>query len=87
MLHYRNGGLAIDSTSADGWIAVPLEEETILWPQPGTAETPFHLLPYEELLARLRASTNIRVVPDADAESGYRVDTAEFPGWKDLPSW
>jgi hypothetical protein len=31
--------------------------------------------------------TNVRVVEDKTSPSGYKVDLAPFPGWKDLPTW
>jgi hypothetical protein len=49
--------------------------------------TPFHTLPYQEILERIRALTNLRVVPDDKAETGYRVEIGPFPGWKTLPTW
>jgi hypothetical protein len=44
-------------------------------------------LPYEEILERLRALTNLRVVPDEASDTGYRVDAGPFPGWKTVPVW
>jgi hypothetical protein len=49
--------------------------------------TPLHTLPYEELLERLRSFTNLRVVADESADTGYRVEVGPFPGWKKLPIW
>jgi hypothetical protein len=49
--------------------------------------TPFHALPYEEILDGLRGLTNLRVVPDDRSDSGYRVAIGPFPGWKNLPEW
>jgi hypothetical protein len=48
---------------------------------------PFQTLPNDELLAKLRALTNLRVVPDAGSATGYRVEIGPFPGWKKLPEW
>jgi hypothetical protein len=48
---------------------------------------PFHTLPYEELLDRLRAVTNLRVVPDEESASGYRIEIDPFPGWAEVPEW
>jgi hypothetical protein len=52
-----------------------------------TEGTPFHTLPYQEILERLPAFTNLRVVPDESSGSGYRVEIGPFPGWKTLPEW
>ena len=31
--------------------------------------------------------TNLRVVEDGAAASGYRLDLDPFPGWRDVPTW
>lgn len=49
--------------------------------------TPFHTLPYEEVLNRIRGMTNLRVVPDESSGIGYRVEIGPFPGWAKLPEW
>jgi len=36
---------------------------------------------------RIRALTNLRVVPDEGSDTGYRVEIGPFPGWKKLPDW
>jgi WD40 repeat protein len=68
------------------WVASGSQDGTIrLWPMP--QRTPFHTLPYEEILDRLRGMTNLHVVPDDESDTGYRVDVGPFPGWKNLPEW
>jgi DNA-binding winged helix-turn-helix (wHTH) protein/WD40 repeat protein len=72
-------GRRLASVSADG--------TTRLWPMPDMDQPPFHTLPYEEMLERLRSLTNLRVVSDDDEPTGYRLDVAPFPGWEDVPVW
>lgn len=70
-------GRFIASGSQDGTIRV--------WPMP--KGRPFHTLPYDEILARLRSFTNLRVVPDPASADGYRYDAGPFPGWAKAPEW
>jgi hypothetical protein len=52
------------------------------------AGRPFHALPRRDLLARLRSLTNVRVLEDAAAPSGYRLGAEPFRGWQTPPpSW
>ena len=50
-------------------------------------QRPFHTIPYEEFLERLRALTNLRVVPDEESSTGYGIDIGPFPGWETVPEW
>jgi hypothetical protein len=54
---------------------------------PDVSQPPFHTLPYGELIARLDAMTNLRVVEDEDATAGYALELGPFPGWNDVPTW
>ena len=54
---------------------------------PDVTSPPFHTLPYDEILERLRSFTNLRVVRNEGAETGYRVEAGPFPGWETLPTW
>jgi hypothetical protein len=49
--------------------------------------TPFHTLPYDELLERLRTLTNVRVVEDESSSTGYTIEIGPFPGWEKVPEW
>ena len=40
-----------------------------------------------ELMAKLDALTNLRVVRDPTASTGWKLDVGPFPGWKDVPTW
>ena len=79
----------IDEVAVDPhgrWVASAGADSTIrVWPMP--QGPPFHTLPYEELLDRLRAVTNLRVVPDEESASGYRTEIGPFPGWREVPEW
>jgi WD40 repeat protein len=87
LLYGHDRGVTSVAVSPDGrWIASGSQDGTIrLWPMP--EGQPFHTLPYDELLIRLRSFTNLRVVRDEGAETGYRVEAGPFPGWKEVPEW
>ena len=76
------------AVSADGrWIASAADDQLFLWPMPEMTKPPLHSLPHDELVAKLETLTNLRVVPDASATSGWKLDIGPFPGWKDVPAW
>jgi WD40 repeat protein len=54
-----------------------------VWPMP--EGQPFHTLPRGELLDRLRALTNYRIVDDSKSSSGHRLDFEPFKGWNRKP--
>ena len=75
------------AVSPDGrWIVSGGEDGSIrLWPMP--EGPPFHTLPYEEILEKLRGLTNLRVVEDETSSAGYRLSVGPFPGWEKVPTW
>jgi WD40 repeat protein len=74
--------------SPDGrWVASVGDEAIHLWPMPDVTKPPLHTLPHEELMAKLDALTNLRVVRDPDLPSGWKLDIGPFPGWEDVPTW
>ena len=77
------------SVSPDGkWIASAGEDGTIrLWPMPDFGKPPLHTLPHDELVAKLRTLTNLRVVADPGSASGYKIEPGPFPGWAKVPEW
>ena len=83
------GGLVYSlAFSPDGrWIASTAGNDIRLWPMPDLSQPPLHTLPHDVLLAKLDRLTNVRVVEDKASPSGYKIDLAPFPGWKDVPKW
>jgi len=75
--------------SPDGrWIASGGIDATIrLWKMPDVSTPPLHTLPHDELLAKLKTLTNLRVVRDEDSPSGWTLEVGPFPGWKTVPTW
>jgi dipeptidyl aminopeptidase/acylaminoacyl peptidase len=69
------------------WIASKSGTDVRLWPMPDLSKAPFHALPYDELMAKLRSFRNLEVVEDEASSTGYRLEVGPFPGWKDVPTW
>ena len=63
-------GRVIASTSVDGTVRI--------WPMP--QGQPLHTWSRDALLHKLRSLTNVRIVPDASAASGYRTTFLPFQG-------
>jgi len=72
-------GRSIVSAGDDGTVRI--------WPMPDVTQPPLHTLPYEELLAKLRSLTNLRVIPDTSSPTGYTTKAEEFRGWREAPRW
>jgi WD40 repeat protein len=70
------------------WVASTGEDDTLrLWPMPDLDQPPIHALPHDELVAKLKTLTNLRVVRDPESAVGWKVDLDRFPGWKEMPTW
>jgi WD40 repeat protein len=74
--------------SPDGrWIASVGDEGIRLWPMPDLSKPPLHTLPREELIAKLKTLTNLRVVRDEESATGWTLEVGRFPGWDKVPVW
>jgi WD40 repeat protein len=84
-----SGRVVTVDVSPDGrWIASGHADGTIrLWPMPDLERPPIHDLPHEQLTARLRSLTNLRVVQDPDDPGDHTVVVEELPDWHTVPDW
>ncbi len=78
-------GLTIDPKGR--WIASASGSELRLWPMPDLSKPPLHTLPREELIAKLKTLTNLRVVRDPESATGWKLKRDPFPGWETVPTW
>jgi WD40 repeat protein len=70
------------------WIASAGDDDTVrLWPMPDLSKPPLHTLPREELIAKLKTLTNLRVVRDPESPTGWKLTHDPFPGWETVPTW
>jgi len=70
------------------WIASGGKDTAIrLWPMPDISKPPLQTLPREELIAKLKTLTNLRVVRDEESATGWKLTHDPFPGWETVPTW
>jgi WD40 repeat protein len=78
--------LALDPQAS--WLASSAGDSTArLWPMPDLSKPPLHTLPREELIAKLKTLTNLRVVRDPESATGWKLTHDPFPGWETVPTW
>lgn len=80
--HGNIGGVSVHPSGQ--WIASTEGSSVLLWRMP--QGKPPQTLSYEEFVARLRALTNVRAVPDGNATAGYRIEYAPSAGWENTAS-
>ena len=82
----RIWAVAIDPVGR--WIATGGADATVrIWPMPDLSKPPLHTLPRNELIAKLRSLTNLRVVRDGESPAGWTLTHEPFPGWETVPTW
>ena len=85
----HQGGVRDHAVSPDGrWIvSAGLDGTLRLWPMPDPVKSPLHTLPHDELIAKLKSLTNLRVVRDQDSATGWTLTHEPSPGWETVPVW
>ena len=53
---------------------------------PDLSKPRLHTLPSEELIAKLKTLTNVRVVRDEESSTGWKLGHDPFPGWETVPT-
>ena len=56
------------------------------WPMPDLSKPPLHTLPLDELIAKLKTLTNLRVARDEESATGRKLEVGPFPGWETVPT-
>ena len=88
LLGHEDRVRAVDIDPLGRWIASGSHDATIrLWPMPDLSKPPLHTLPREELIAKLKTLTNLRVVRDPESSTGWKLTHDPFPGWETVPTW
>ncbi len=67
------------------WIASNINNRH-LWPMLDVSNSPLDTLPHDELLAKLKSLTNLRVLPRPESDTGWRIEIGPFPDCTDVPA-
>ena len=79
---------SVDMDPFGRWVASGSADTTVrIWPMPDLSKPPLHTLPHDELLAKLKTLTNLRVVRDEEDPTGWTLTHDPFPGWETVPTW
>jgi WD40 repeat protein/DNA-binding winged helix-turn-helix (wHTH) protein len=83
----HHGPIFAVAFSPDGrLLASGADDNTVrVWTVPDVTRTPLHRRRPDEVLANLRSWTNLRVVPDAQSPTGWKLEPGPFPGWAKAP--
>jgi WD40 repeat protein len=88
LLGHQGNVNSLDMDLHGRWIASTGKDGTVrLWPMPDLTKPPLHTLPREELIAKLKTLTNLRVVRDPESSTGWTLTHDPFPGWETVPTW
>jgi WD40 repeat protein len=87
LLGHQGPVSALAISPDERWIASVSDESISIWPMPDVTKPPLHTLPHAELLAKLDALTNLRVVREPAPSTGWRLEIGSFPGWRTVPTW
>ena len=87
LLGARGAVTSVDFSPDGRWVAGAVGREIWLWPRPDPSRRPLHTEPLPRLLATIDSLTNLRLVEDPAAPTGYRFDVGPFHGWPTSPTW
>ena len=85
----HEGAIGYKFISPDNaWLASwGVDDTSRVWPMPDLSKPPLHTLPHDELIAKLKTLTNLRVVRDEESSTGWKIEIGPFPGWAEVPEW
>jgi hypothetical protein len=56
-------------------------------PRRSRRRCPANIRSHDELTAKLKTLTNLRVVRDEESPTGWKLTHDPFPGWETVPEW